>query len=199
MVKQAFGFAAGALGLVMSAGAQNQYTVDRILSDTVTIAELKCRDRGQLEHDFRTQGKPVEARQASIAEWTVCDCMPNQVGELRASLSAQDLKQQMTEAEFQKRYLPRIMSKCAAEALRATYGEGCSEQFAAALDNSAAYCECMEQSISQLSEAEALQLGFESSDYNPRAAEAAKRGDPPPARPPLLATMFSWDATCRTK
>jgi hypothetical protein len=175
------------------------YTVDRFLSDTASIAEVKCRGRGELERKFKLQGKVAEARSVKLAETMICDCMPNQVKELRALLSASALQQQMTETEFQKHYGPQIQNKCVAEQLRSTYAEGCGEAFSTRLRNSAAYCGCMYQSLSRLPDSDVALIASESADYLPRAAEAQKRGAPIPEQPPNLKQFSAVDEACRAK
>ncbi len=197
MLQQAFRGAICAFFVVTFASAEGQYSVDRILGDTLALSEIKCRDRGQLERNFLSQGKPFEARQAAIGEGMMCECFPEQVRALRASLPEHSLQQQVTQAHFQEQYVPRIMTKCAAEGFRATYGEGCGEQFSALLDNSNDYCECMQQAVSQLSDEDALQLAAESSAYAPRVAEAQRRGAPLPEKSPMLTTFVGWEASCR--
>jgi len=191
--------AIGVLGLVSTVAAQSAHTVDRFLSDTTSISELKCQNRGALEKEFKAQGKTAEARSVRLAEVMICECMPAQVKALRATLSQQALQQRMTETEFETQYTPQIVNKCAAEQLRATYGEGCSEQFAALRKNSAAYCGCMQQSLSGLSDSDIAQIGSESSEYVPRAAEAKRRGDPLPEQPRNLKRFSALEVACRQK
>jgi hypothetical protein len=198
MMAGVLAIALSSLGL-SAAAAEATHTVGRFLSDTASIAEVKCRDRGALERKYKEQGKMAEARSVKLAETMICDCMPNQVEELRASLSASALQQQMTEAEFQSQYAPRIVNKCAAEQLRSTYGEGCGEAFATRLKNSTAYCECMYQSLSRLPDSDIARIGSESADYVPRAAEAQRRGEPIPEQPPNLKRFSAVDAACRAK
>lgn len=184
---------------VRVAGATPMYAVDRFLNDTVSIAEVKCRDRGALEREYAKQGKIAEARSFKLAEATLCDCMPARIKELKTSLSKSMLQQKMTEAEFQNRYVPQIVNTCAAEQLKSTYGEGCAEAFSTRIKDSATYCGCVHQSLSLLTDSDIAQIGSESADYVPRAADAQKRGAPPPEQPPAVRRFSAIDAACRAK
>jgi len=186
--------------LSLSAGAVDAaYPVDRLLNDIVSIADLKCRDRGALERQYKEQGKVAEARSMKLAETMICDCMPNRVKELRASLSVSALQEQMTETEFQNQYGPQITNKCVAEQLRSTYGEGCADALPGRPTDSAAYCECMYKPLSRLPDSDLAQIASESADYVPAAAEAQRRGAPMPEQPPNLKRFFAVDAACRAR
>ena len=190
---------AALLSGIASMAAGQSTTVEQILEGLTAISRAKCQDRGALEQEFRAQGKIGEARGIRLAERNFCECVPAQVDALRASLSQQAREQRMTEEEFQAQYMPRIVNKCAAEQMRATYGEGCSEQFAAVQRNSAAYCQCMQQAVSRLADADIAQIGLESSEYMPRAAEARRRGEPPPEQTPGLKQFQAMHASCTAK
>ena len=187
------------VALLPASAAAQSTTVDQILDGLTDISRSKCQNRGALEQEFKAQGKIGEARGIRLAEKNFCECVPAQIDSLRASLPQQAREQRMTEPEFQAQYLPRIVNKCAAEQMRATYGEGCSEQFASAQRNSAAYCECMHKAVAQLADADIAQIGLESSDYMPRAAEARRRGEPAPEQPAGLKRFASLHASCTAK
>lgn len=180
-----------------SAGADATYTVDRFFYDMISTAATKCQDRGALERKFAEQGKMAEARSIKLAETMICDCMPTQVKALRASLPKSTLQQKITGIEFQNQYGPQIVNKCAAEQIKLTYGEGCAEAFNVSIKDSAAYCGCMNESLSRLPDSQLARIGSESADYIPRAAEAKKRGAPAPEQSPALQQFFAIDAACR--
>ena len=180
------------------AGAQSS-TVDQILDGLADISRSKCQNRGALEEEFKAQGKIGEARGIRLAEKNFCECVPAQIDSLRASLPQQAREQRMTEPEFQAQYMPRIVNRCAAEQMRANYADGCGEQFAASQRDAPAYCGCMHRAVSQLSDAEIAQIGLESSEYMPRAAEAKKRGEPAPEQPAGLKRFAALHASCTAK
>ena len=190
--------AAGLLGFASIAAGQSA-TVEQTLDGLSAIHRSKCENRGALEKEFRAQNRIGESRSVRLAETMFCECVPAQVEALRGSLSQQAREQRMTEAEFQTQYMPRIVNKCAAEQMRSTYAEGCSEQFAASQKNSAAYCQCMHQAVSRLPEADIAQIGLDSSDYLPRAAEAKKRGEPPPEQPVSVKRFAAIHAGCTAR
>ncbi len=187
------------LGLVPELAAQSPQTgtVSQFLESVSAIAESKCRNRGELERQFTNQGKNAEARSARIGEAMICDCMPARVKALRSSLPQRTLDQPMADSQFQEQYGPEIVNKCAADQLRANYGEGCGEAFASRLKNSGAYCQCMQKSLSKLSDNEAAKIGAESSAYFPQAASAKQKGKPLPEQPPSLKRFTEIDKGCR--
>lgn len=187
------------VALLPATAAAQSSTLDQILDGLSDISRSKCQNRGALEQEFKAQGKIGEARGIRLAEKNFCECVPAQIDALRASLPQQAREQRMTEPEFQAQYMPRIVNKCAAEQMRATYADGCSEQFAAAQRNAPAYCDCMHRAVSQLSEADIAQIGLESSEYLPRAAEAKRRGEPPSEQPAGLKRFASLHASCTAK
>ena len=171
-------------------------TVDQFISGILSISNEKCRHRGQAAAKFASEGKVMEARGIRIGEATLCDCMPTQLRALREQLKPAERAQRVTEAEFMKTYAPRYMNACAAESLRQSYGDGCAETIGARKPNGSKYCTCMATQISKFTDAEAAQLGEESAEYAPAAAEAKKRGQAVPPRPPLITRMAEVDATC---
>lgn len=187
---------AGLFGFAATGAAENLGTVDQFLSSLSSLSTSKCRNRGALAEEFEAQGKAAEARSVRQVETSLCECMPAQLQTLRASLTTKELQRRVTESEFQARYVPRIINKCAAGQLRSTFGDGCSALLAKFRTNSAAYCRCMLDTVSKLSDAEAAQIGKESSEYIPLAAEAKERGEQMPERPPGLRRFAGMEAAC---
>lgn len=178
---------------------QQVVTVDRFLKSLAKLSTSRCEDRGTLAEDFAADGKEAEARSVRLAETALCECMPRQVQTLRATLTAKELEERITESEFQARYAPTIINKCAAEQLRAAFGEGCSELMAESRKDSEAYCECMLDAVSELSDEEAAQIGRESSNYLPLAASAKAQGTSMPDQPPGIRRMSDIQAACAAK
>jgi hypothetical protein len=189
------------LGLVPAAGAQSLGigTVSQFLSSFAATPDPRCETRAELESGLKAQGKKGEARSAHLAAATVCDCMPAQARSLQSTLPKTALDESMTDADFQRRYMPQIADHCAAEQMRATYGDGCSEQFASVRSNSKTYCACMHTALTELPDTTIAELGKASSDYMPRAAAARQRGEQPPPPPPSIVKFASIDGECRVR
>ena len=171
-------------------------TVDEFVSGILSISNEQCRNRGQVAACFDRDGKVMEARGVRLGEATLCDCLPARLLALRERLKRGERAQRLTEAEFIKTYAPRYMNACAAESLRRSYGDGCAESIGARKPNGGKYCACMAAQSSKFTDAEAARLGEESADYASAAAEAKKRGQAEPPRPPMLARLAGIDSTC---
>lgn len=174
-------------------------TVDQFIDGMLSISASKCLRRGDLSRDYDRQGKAAESDAARNGEIMICDCFPNRLRQLRTEVSRQERSVRVTEAEFSARYMSRIFAPCTGEGLRRTYSEGCIDRFRNSKQNPASYCTCMNQEIGRFTDLEAMELGRESADYMPLAAEAKKQGRPIPDQPPLLKRMTDMDAMCSGK
>jgi hypothetical protein len=184
------------LSFASSARADNYATTNQFINDILSTAESKCAVRGELEKKYEAQGKKAEAYSVKNAEKMICECMPNQARKVKSSLSKFQGEAKITETQFMKKYMPEIVNKCAAEQLRSTYADGCSERFAIIKKNSENYCTCMSRYLGEIPDAEATKIGMESANYLPLAADAKKRGLPPPEKPPLIKSFMEKEASC---
>lgn len=173
-------------------------TVDQVVSGILSISKEKCRNRGQVAARFESEGKSMEARSIRIGEAMLCDCIPTRLKVLRGQLKPEERSKRVTEAEFVKTYGPRYVNACGAESLKQSYGDGCAESIGARKPNGAKYCACMAEHISRFTDSEVAQIGEESAEYAPAVAEAKKRGQAVPPRPPMLTRMAGVDSTCST-
>lgn len=182
-----------------SGAQQPSATVDQFIDGMLSISVSRCSRRGDLSRDYDRQGKPAEADAARNGEIMICDCFPSRLRKLRTELSRQERSTRMTEAEFSGRYMSRIFAPCTGQGLRRTYSEGCTDRFRQSKQNAASYCACMKQEVERFTDLEAMELGRESADYMPLAADAKKQGRPIPDQPPLLRRMTDIDAMCSGK
>lgn len=188
------------ISIPLSLAAQQQQqraTVEEFFDGMLSISTSQCARRGNKANELERQGKRVDADAIRDGEVTLCDCLPNRLRQVRASLSREERSLKITEAEFSSRYIPRALAPCTAESLRRSYGgAGCADRIARRKPNPAKYCSCMSTEVAKFSEAETMELGRESADYVPAAAEAKKLGRPAPVTPPLMKRMAAMDAAC---
>ena len=124
---------------------------------------------------------------ARSSDFLVCGCVPDRVGELRAGLSPAERDAAIDAGEFTSRYfMPKVIQPCIGSMMRKTYGEDCPDLAASLKVNAEKFCPCMQSEVAQFTEAELVQLGFESANYVPLAAQAQKEGRNPPPAPPLF-------------
>lgn len=181
---------------VPASSQQSKATIVDFLDGMLSISASQCLRRGDMEREYERQGKMMEADSARNGEIMICECMPNHIRQLRASLSPQEISLRITEAEFSAQYLPKFLAQCVGEGLRRSFAQGCPERFSRAKPNSSNYCSCMSREVAKFTDLEAMKLGHESADHLPIAAEAMKHGRVPPPQPPLLKRMTEIDATC---
>ena len=184
------------LSVAMPVLSQPTATVEEFLDSLLSISASKCLRRGDLARDYERQGKMAQAEGVRNGEAMICDCMPNRMRQLRATLSRKERSLKVTEVDFSVRYLSNIVAACTGEGLRRTYAEDCVERFARAKPNTAKYCSCMSREVASFTDVETMDLGRESADYLPIAAEAKKQGRAIPDQPPLLKRMTEMDAMC---
>jgi len=186
------------VGHISSVQADTVVTVDQFLNSYLSVAQAQCSKRDDsLAQQYENQGKKAEAHSIRSAAKTVCSCGPERARLLQSILSKEEKATKLSEADFTKKYLPQIVNKCAADQLKSTYADGCTDRFGKLRSNPDSYCSCMSHRLNELSDTELAQLGNDSSDWAPRAAEAMKRGLPLPEQPPTLKRFASIDASCR--
>jgi len=190
-----------ALACITSAAAQAQMAtarVDELLANFVSMADRRCaaNKSDTVVKDLQAQGKAAEAFQAETSIRTMCVCMPSQARALIRKLPAAEREARVTQDEFNRRYMPRVVNHCAGEAMKAAYGEGCADRMAPYRPNTAKYCQCMASRFGELSAAELSQMAKENSEYMPAAAAAKQKGLPLPKRTPALDQMKAFDEAC---
>jgi len=190
-----------AISCVAAAPAHAQMAtarVDELLANLVSMADQKCaanKDDAWVKN-LKAQGKAAEAFQAETSIHTLCVCMPSHARTMIRKLPASERETRVTQDEFTRKYLPRVMNPCAGEAMKAAYGAGCAERMAPYRPNTAKYCACMASRFDELSETELGQMAKENSDYMPAAAAAKQKGLPLPKRTPALDQMKAFDEAC---
>lgn len=180
------------------ASAETSATVNQYLNSILAISRQQCDgfDTAPIRQ-AETAGKELEAHSLKAGYKAICECMPTRMRELQSSLSKEKLQEVMSESRFaQELYKPRVISSCAAEQFRSTYGDGCSSRMASEIKNSAAYCSCMSKALQKFTDDELAELGLETADYVPAAANAKKQGIAPPNQPPLLSRFSSEHSVC---
>jgi hypothetical protein len=172
--------------------------VDELLANFVSVADQRCaaNKSSTVVKDLKAQGKTAEAFQAETSIHTMCVCMPSQARGLVKRLPANEREARVTQDEFNRKYMPRIMNRCAGEAMKAAYGEGCAERMAPYRPNTARYCSCMASRFDELTAAELGQMAKENAEYMPAAAAARQKGLPLPKRTPALDQMKAFDEAC---
>jgi hypothetical protein len=125
-----------------------------------------------------------------------CTCMPERARQVRADLKPEVRDAPITDAAFTQRYAPDIAYHCAAKMARRMYGDDCA-QLPAAEKASDSYCPCMKGLVYSMSDADVAQVGLQSADWIPRAAEAKKAGQSEPEKPPLLSQFLEKEVACR--
>lgn len=146
--------------------------------------------------EYQGKGDLLGAYQVEQAEKMICDCIPGRAKALQARLSKSERAERMSESVFSTKYMSEITNHCMGVQMQSTFAGACAERYAKRVPDSAKFCSCMAKFTSQLSGAQAAQLGGETSDYLPLAAAAGTRGEAAPAPPPLLKSMMEAQKTC---
>ena len=164
------------------------------------LATLQCNQRGpEMQRDAEqatAAGKVQEAYMMLKARELICTCMPERARQLRAAMPPAERDAPMTEDEFTQRYAPPLVHPCAASMARKMYGDDCAKLPVSA-KASDGYCPCMRDVLDSMSDADVAQMGLESADWMPRAAEAKKAGQSEPEKPPLLRQFLEKEVACR--
>ena len=189
-------FLAGLLSYWPSAHAEPQATTDDFLKAFLKMSETQCYGKSPQTSALETSGRLIEAYALKSGHKLLCECVPSQLRKLQSTLPIKELKIKHSESSFTKQFLPQLIGPCGAEQLRATYSDGCSTRYAGIKPNSSQYCACMFKYASQLTDADAMQVGSDSSEYIPIAADAKKRGVPAPVQPESLKKFAAADSSC---
>ena len=172
--------------------------VDELLGNFIASGAQQCAasKADATVKNLKAQGKVLEAYQAESSMQAVCVCMPSQARALLKKLPPAQRETRVTQEEFAQKYLPQIMNRCAGEAMKTSFGEGCAERLAGYRRNPAPYCACMWSRLDELSEQELSQIAKENAAYMPAAAAAKQKGLPLPKRPPALDQLKAFDEAC---
>ena len=168
----------------------------RIFSDEIAT---QCSSVKEQLKDFKLRADPLTGYNLQDAVQSLCVCMPGHTEALKSTLSAEDLARTVSEAEFLSLFNPAVIDKCAAEQMRAMYGEQCRKRFKKSEINVDRYCACMKEVANGYSDATTREIAAAASDYLPLAAEAEKNGQPVPPRPPVLEAYYQADQGCKGK
>jgi len=150
----------------------------------------------QLE-GFKVKADPLTGYNLKDAVQSLCVCLPAKTQAWTSTLSAADLERSVTEEEFLNFLHTAVIDPCAAEQMKAMYGEGCRRRFKRADIKVSRYCSCMKEVVSGYSEAMTAAIAAAASDYLPLAAEAEKNGEPVPERPAVLEVYHQADQACK--
>lgn len=154
--------------------------------------------REQLE-DFKVRADPLTGYNLKDAVQSLCVCLPDHAQALTSTLSPEDLARSVTAEEFLALLGPAVTDRCAAEQMQSLYGEQCRKRFRKKGLDTSSYCACMKQVVSGYPDATAAAIANASSDYLPLAAEAEKKGEPAPPRPPVLESYYQADQDCKVR
>jgi len=186
-----------AIGTTADAGVGNSMQ-DELRIFTEEIATQCTSVKEQLEN-FNIPADPLTGYNLKDAVQSLCVCLPEKTQAFRSTLSPEDLARPISEEEFLGRFHPAVIDKCAAEQLHTMYGEQCRKRFRKAGLNTSQYCSCMKDVVGGFSEATAAAIAAAASDYLPLAAEAEKKGEPAPSRPPILESYYQADLGCKAR
>jgi len=167
----------------------------RIFGEEIAVQCTSVKE--QLEA-FKVRTDPLTGYNLKDAVQSLCVCLPEKTQAFRNTLSPEDLARTISEEEFLKVFSPAVSDKCAAEQMHSMYGEECRKRFKKVGIDTSRYCSCMNEVVSGYSEETSAAIAAAASDYLPIAAEAEKRGDPAPSRPPILETYYQADQRCKT-
>jgi len=197
-------FAAGGSATPAAAvgGAEAMATPAIYLTGLEQVFGTQClqirEDIDRKAKDAETAGKTYEAYALRSSRDMMCQCVPDRARQARTALRPAERDTPVTESEFTQRYaLPKVIQPCIADTVRKTYGQDCARVATSMKIETASYCPCMRTVIAGLSEAEITQVGLESADYIPRAAQAQKEGRAVPEPPPTFRKFTEREAVCR--
>lgn len=196
-MKHCFAILLTALCLQLSAAyAQVLPTRGQYIDGTLSHLKTKCTEMPAAIKDFERQGKPLQAEALKDSLYTMCQCIPGHMQKVRATLSHSALNEKITESKFGEIATP-IVTQCSTEQLRQVYAPGCETRtIAKNKKNPVQYCACMFRTLSQMSDADIMQISQDALEFAPRSVEAKKRGLPEPAPPTTVQRMLSTDASC---
>jgi hypothetical protein len=175
-------------------------TAGRLLLAFEQLATMQCdRRRAEMERDAEqasAAGRLQQAYEMLRMRDLLCTCMPERARQLRTEMPKEERDTPITEEEFTQRYTPAIVHPCAASMARRMYGDDCAKLSMAA-NAGESYCPCMQSLLQSMSDAEVAQVGLDSADWAPRAAQAKKTGQSEPEKPPMLRQFMEKEVACR--
>jgi hypothetical protein len=177
--------------------AEPSFPTETLLTGLVSTINRQCGEsKESVLRDLEAESDLLLKYQKQMGRDMICTCMPEQAKALLGRLPKRERARRISEHTLQTKYMPEINGACAGQGLRTTYAGACAERFAGRVPDSAAYCSCMSQFTSGMSDAEASQLGQESADWTEQAAAAKARGEAAPASPPTLSRMTQAHQAC---
>jgi hypothetical protein len=183
------------------AGVVAQAREDNTYEDELRIyaadLELQCQSVKEQLEAFELRADPLTGYNLKDAVESLCHCLPEKTQAFKSTLSAEELARPVSAEEYVSRFNPAVIDQCAAEQMRNMYGDECHKRFRRSGVDVAAYCRCMQAVVDGYSAAAIAAIAAAASDYLPRAADAEKKGQPAPARPPALETYFQADERCK--
>lgn len=160
---------------------------------------LQCASVKQQLESFKMRADPLTGYTLKDAVQSLCHCLPEKTEAFKATLSAEDLARPVSAEEYVARFNPVVIDKCAAEQIRAVYGDECHKRFRKSGIDVKAYCSCMKDVVAGYSDDTTAAIAAAASDYLPQASTAEQNGQPAPARPPVLEQYFQADQGCKAK
>src|SRR5688572_29894778 len=149
-------FALSAFQIIALAGEGNTLGDELRIFKEETSAQ--CNSVKEQLEDFRVRADPLTGYTLKDAVQSLCVCLPTHTQTFKDTFSAEDLARTISREEFLVRFNPAVIDKCAAEQMRAMYGEECPRRFHKSGVNTAQYCSCMKQVVSGYSEAESAAI-----------------------------------------
>lgn len=179
-----------------AAHAQVLPTRGQYIDGTLSYLKTKCAEIPAAIKDYERQGKPLHAEAMKDMQYTMCQCIRGHMQKVRATLSQSALNEKIPESKFGEIATP-IVTQCGAEQFRQVYAPGCETRtITKNKTNPVQYCACMFRTLSQMPDADIMQISQDMMEYAPRSVEAKKRGVPEPAAPATVQRLQSTDASC---
>jgi hypothetical protein len=187
------------IGLASLAQAREGNTYEDELRIYTGDIALQCASVKQQLESFKMRADPLTGYTLKDAVQSLCHCLPEKTEAFKATLSAEDLAKPVSVEEYVARFNPAVIDKCAAEQIRAVYGDECHQRFRKSGIDVKLYCACMRNVVAGYSDDTTAAIAAAASEYLPQAAAAEKNGQPAPARPPVLEQYFQADQGCKAK
>ena len=109
-----------------------------------------------------------------------CECTPRGVEDAKSRIASGDLPESVTAEELESILLPAIERSCAAEAIRQSFGSGCSKAFETKVPDSSAYCACMAPKIAELTDEQLYLASIQAKkDFDAKVAAQEAGVEPP--------------------
>jgi len=178
--------------------AQEKVSVESMLEGLLTLTRAKCPDvERQIGLAQQKNDKTVIEALESVHA-TLCECVPGKIHRVLSGLSDNARQEALSQEQFLQRFGPQIIGRCGAEQLRSQFvAPSCPAKASSIARDGQKYCECMSARVAALSDADAVKVGTQNSDYTPLAAQAAKEGRPPPEPPQPLKQFLEAETNCR--